>query len=718
MAIDLSVSYGTKQANHTGVPNSQSSKPPNWAKLLLKSSALQTLVSAYSLQLTSHDVSVISVPPHVFDAFAPQRACRTTQIFMEDSSFDKLLSEQQQFQNALTVLNSTFCGEAAAALILTEIERKANILRKWSELRSLMTSSPHSAKTIRELQRVCNDHNSSLLPDSFSPYLGAGCVTLQDGVRLSVSSALVLYLLETLDSAPITTVQIAQHLNMSEELVLESMAILAKHGYVGDGKLVLPPGQDSRDYGSEKCCAPCMEPSSYTPCDCLTNPRDFVIICNSILRVLLQNASVPEVSLCGMLAQYPPSQVSHTLAQLRAKGVICVKNGNVAFSTNKTSDPDDSNDLIPRVNLVIDSNFLHFSGTRFKGSRWLLFDSQLGAFATHAPGLDFAVSSVLEASSCSRAFSSDDIQTYLTSVIQTIESCVGIHSVAFAEILSDFVRCGGCAAKTLLLHLQKHSATPMAVPEENGDSVCSICLEEPCALWFPCCANQLCAQCFKVHYFAQNATSRTDSTPTVSALVQAASLHTSDSATPITFRCPFPSCQAVLPRKHFRTLLCNLQFFSNEMATALSKAVVSLCNSMRPSSAYAVCSAPLPDGPACSKFHVGVTAASSTHCDCGDYSTISAMKHVNQDFKAFPYLNLTVGQVVDWFSESIRSKFNASPSERIELDETTLASGTAKQKTCFDIFFKFLNVLIINQVSTRCVRDASTVLSNTSSVLH
>jgi hypothetical protein len=56
------------------------------------------------------------------------------------------------------------------------------------------------------------------------------------------------------------------------------------------------------------------------------------------------------------------------------------------------------------------------------------------------------------------------------------------------------------------------------------------------------------------------------------------------------------------------------------------------------------------------------------------------MKHVTQDFKSFPYLNLTAGQVVDWFSESIKSKFNASPSERIELDEASLASGKAKQK--------------------------------------
>jgi hypothetical protein len=70
------------------------------------------------------------------------------------------------------------------------------------------------------------------------------------------------------------------------------------------------------------------------------------------------------------------------------------------------------------------------------------------------------------------------------------------------------------------------------------------------------------------------------------------------------------------------------------------------------------------------------------------------MKHVNQDFKAFPYLNLTVGQVVDWFSESIKSKFNALPSERIELDEATLKSGKAKQKTYFYIFFTLLNVLI------------------------
>jgi hypothetical protein len=120
-----------------------------------------------------------------------------------------------------------------------------------------------------------------------------------------------------------------------------------------------------------------------------------------------------------------------------------------------------------------------------------------------------------------------------------------------------------------------------------------------------------------------------------------------------------------------------MQFFSNEMATALSKAAVSLCRSMPPSSTYAVCSAPLPDSAVCNKFHVGVTAAASIQCDCGVHSTVSVIKHVTQDFQAFPYLNLTASQVVDWFSDSIKSKFNASLSERIQLDGTSPLSGKA-----------------------------------------
>ena len=695
MAIDIAAFFAsrsnqTKQINHMHAPNPQSIQPENWAKLLHKSSALQALASASAMQLKFHEFSVISVPSNVFDAFAPQRACKTTQIYIEKSTlFHQLLLEQQQLQTALSVLDSTCPGTAASALIQAEVERKADMLRKWSDLRSLMTAAPHSAETIRGLQKVCDDHNIPLLHDSFSPFLGAGCVTLQDGVKLSVSSALVLYLLETAGSAAMSTHEIAQRLNMPQELVVESMAILARHAYVADGKLVPPVAQDSRDFGSQRCCAPCMEPSSCAPCDCLSNPKDFVMVCNSILRLLLQSASVPEVSLYAALTQHGPSQVSHTLAQLQAKGVICLKNGHVAFSTNKTPDSDGPNDALPRVNLVIDSDFSHFSGTRFKGSRWLLFDRTLGDLAARALGPDVAASSVAEAACSSRAFSSDDIQAYLTTVIQTIESCVSSPSVAFAEILSDFVRCGGCAVKTLLLHLQKHSATPMAAPEEKDEAVCSICLDEPGALWFPCCANQICEQCFKVHYFAQNATSRTDSTPTVCALVQAASLHKdalADSASPVAFKCPFPPCKGLLPRKYFRTLLSNLQFFSNEMATALSKAAASLSNSMRPSSTYAVCCAPLPHGAECSKFHVGVTAAAGTRCDCGAHSTISVMKHATQDLKDFPYVNLAVSQVVDWFSESIKSKFKSCVSERIELDPASLSSGNSQnkiRKQCF-----------------------------------
>ena len=171
-------------------------------------------------------------------------------------------------------------------------------------------------------------------------------------------------------------------------------------------------------------------------------------------------------------------------------------------------------------------------------------------------------------------------------------------------------------------------------------------------------------------------------------LVQAASLHSDklgDAATPIAFKCPFPTCKGVFPRKYFQTLLRNMRFFSNEMATALSKAAVSLCRSMPPSSTYAVCSAPLPDGAVCNKFHVGVTAAASIQCDCGVHSTVSVMKHVTQDFQAFPYLNLTASQVVDWFSESIKSKFNASLSERMQLDAASLSSGKAKktESICF-----------------------------------
>jgi hypothetical protein len=681
MAIDISAFFTrrSKQDRRTKLTNPQLMKPENWAKLLHKSSALQALAKAFPLQLKFYDFSVISVPSNVFDAFAPQRACKTTQIYMENSKFfEKLLLEQKQLQSTLAVLSSTSCGDAASALILAEIERKAEIQRKWSELRSLMTGAPHSTESIRELEKVFDDHNLSILHDSFSPFLGAGCVALQDGVRLSVSSALVLYLLETFDSATMSTIQIAQHLNMPLELVIESMVILSKHGYVADGKL-LPVG----DFGSERCCVPCMETSSCAPCDCLSNPKDFVIISNSILLALLQFGSVHEISLYGMLTQHLPSQISHTVAQLRAKGVICLNDGHVSFPASTPPDSNGSNEPpCPKVNLVIDSHFLHFSGTRFKGSRWLLFDRTPGDLATmHAAVLDFAAASVSELSSCSRVFSSDDIQTYLTSVIQAIESCLSSSSVTFAEIMCDFVRCGGCPAKTLLLHLQKHSNTPMAMTEENRDAVCSICLEEPCALHFPCCGNQLCTQCFKVHYFAQNA-ARTDSTPTVSALVQAASVHSDllgDSASPIAFRCLFPTCKGALPRKYFQTMLGNLQFFSNEMTTALSKAAVSLCNSIRLSSTYAMCSAPLHDGDVCSKFHVGVSAAASIQCDCGAHSTISIMKHDSQDLKAFPYLNLTTSQVVDWFSDSIKSKFKTSSSERIELDSASLSSGKANK---------------------------------------
>jgi hypothetical protein len=52
---------------------------------------------------------------------------------------------------------------------------------------------------------------------------------------------------------------------------------------------------------------------------------------------------------------------------------------------------------------------------------------------------------------------------------------------------------------------------------------------------------------------------------------------------------------------------------------------------------------------------------------------------LSQDLKAFPYLNLTTSQVVDWFSDSIKSKFKTSSSERIELDPTSLSSGKAKK---------------------------------------
>jgi hypothetical protein len=697
MSIDISAfftyrSNQTKNATHMEVPSPRSMKPQNWAKMLHKSSALQSLASAFDLQHTFHESIIISVPSNVFDAFSPHLACKTTQIYIENSKlFDKLLLEQKQLENALAALNSSSCGEAASAIILTELERKKDVLRKWSELRSLMTAVPYSAEAILELQKVCDDHNLTLLHGSFSPFLGAGCVTLQDGVRLSVSSALVLYLLETVDSAPMSADQIAQHLNMPQELVVESMAILAKHGYVSDAKLVSPLEQGSKCLGSERCCAPCMEHSSCAPCDSLSNPKVFVTICHSILRVMLQNGSVPEVSIYGMLTQHLPSQVSHTLAQLRTKGVISLKNGHVSFSMSASPDCNGPNDIVPKVNLVIDSIFSHFSGTRFKGSRWLFFDRTLKDAATHAPGLDFAASSVSEASSCSRAFSSDEIQAYLTSVIQTIESCVDSPSVAFAEVLSDFVKCGGCAAKTLLLHLQKQCTTPLAdIPEEKGDIACSICLEEPSSLRFPCCANQLCEQCFKIHYFAQNATSRTDSTPTVGALVQAASLHSDllvDYASPIAFRCPFLTCNRVLSRKYFRTLLSNLHFFSNEMNTALLKAAVSLCSSMRPSTAYALCSAPLPDGVQCSKFHVGVVPAASVRCHCGVHSSISLMKHAAQDFKTFTYLNLTVSQVVDWFSDNIRSKFESSLSERIELDPDSLSSGKAYTSRQYHYYF-------------------------------
>jgi hypothetical protein len=105
------------------------------------------------------------------------------------------------------------------------------------------------------------------------------------------------------------------------------------------------------------------------------------------------------------------------------------------------------------------------------GSRWLFFDRTPGDLATiHAPVLDFAAASISELSSCSQVFLSDGIQTYLTSVIQAIQSCLSSSSVSFAEIMCDFVRCGGCPAKTLLLHLQKHSNTPIAMTEENGDA--------------------------------------------------------------------------------------------------------------------------------------------------------------------------------------------------------------------------------------------------------
>jgi hypothetical protein len=62
------------------------------------------------------------------------------------------------------------------------------------------------------------------------------------------------------------------------------------------------------------------------------------------------------------------------------------------------------------------------------------------------------------------------------------------------------------------------------------------------------------------------------------------------------------------------------------------------------------------------------------------------MKHATQDLKDFPYVNLAVSQVVDWFSESIKSKFNSCVSERIELDPASLSSGNKpkqKQKTMF-----------------------------------
>jgi hypothetical protein len=97
-----------------------------------------------------------------------------------------------------------------------------------------MTGARHSTETIRELEKVFDDHNLSILHDSFGPFLGAGCVALEDGVRLSVISALVLYLLETVDSATMSTIQIAQHLNMPLELVIEILVILSKHGYVAD----------------------------------------------------------------------------------------------------------------------------------------------------------------------------------------------------------------------------------------------------------------------------------------------------------------------------------------------------------------------------------------------------------------------------------------------------------------------------------------------------
>jgi hypothetical protein len=587
--------------------------------------------------------------------------------------FDKLLLEQKQLQGALAALNSISCGGTASALIATEMERIAEILLKGSKLHSLLTKGMHPAAAVCSLQTFCVDHDLPLLPTSFSPFLGAGCVVLQDGVRLSVCSALVLYLLETVDCDPMSTVQIAQYLHMPPDVVVESMAILAELGYVEDGKL-LPYRR-----GSERFCAPRIEQSLCALCDCLSNPKDFIIICNSIFRVLLETPSVFEASLYSMLSQHPPSQVSHTLAQLRAKGVLCLNNGFISFTAGKVLCSEDPDYPVPKVDLIIDAMFLLFKGTRFEGSRWLLFDRARGTSVIHAPGLDIAASSVSGASSCCQAFSSSDIQSYLTTVVQTIESCATLPGVAFAEILSDFVKCGGCPAKTLLLHFQKHSSTPTAIPDEPGEAVCSICLEEPCALWFPCCANHLCEQCFKIHYFAQNATSRSESTPTVSSLIEAASFPRdapSDLAAPITFRCPFASCEGVLPRKRYRALLSNLQLFSNEMATALSKAAVSLCNSMRPSSAYALCTAPLSDGGACSKFHVGVTAAACFQCDCGVHSSVSVMKLTHQDLKDFPYLNLTPSQVVDWFNDDMKSKLKASPSERIELDDASLASGT------------------------------------------
>jgi hypothetical protein len=52
------------------------------------------------------------------------------------------------------------------------------------------------------------------------------------------------------------------------------------------------------------------------------------------------------------------------------------------------------------------------------------------------------------------------------------------------------------------------------------------------------------------------------------------------------------------------------------------------------------------------------------------------MKLTHQDLKDFPYLNLTPSQVVDWFNDDMKSKLKASLSERIELDDASLASGT------------------------------------------